>query len=463
MAETTDTLVVFGISGDLAKKMTFEALYQLERRDELGCRVIGVAIDDWDDETLRSHAREAIAAEVPSPDSDVVERLCSRLSYVVGDYAKDETYEHLEAALGESKNPVFYLAIPPSLFAEVVRRLGAAGLTEDARVMIEKPFGHDLQSAQELNRELLAVLDETQILRTDHFLGKEPVMDILYLRFANAILEPVWNYRYVDSIRITLAEDFGVEDRGSFYDAVGALRDVVQNHLLQVLALVTMEPPSAGPVDPDAIRDRKSDLFRSIPAADPGRYVRGQYGGYREVDGVAADSETETYVALRLMVENWRWADVPIYIRAGKALPVEATEVRIVFKPPPRLGIGGRVIPDPDELVLRIKPQPGAELSLMAKRPGEDSLQRVHLDLLFESQVGDQPEPYERLLRDALRGDLSLFPNQSSIEQTWRIVQPLLDDPPPIEPYEPGTWGPEAASHLLTGHGGWRKPWLPGE
>jgi glucose-6-phosphate 1-dehydrogenase len=461
LAETTDTLVVFGISGDLAKKMTFEALYQLERRGELGCRIIGVAIDDWDDEALRTHAREAIAAEVPKPESEVVERLCARLAYIAGDYTKDATYKRLGAALGESKNPVFYLAIPPSLFAEVARRLGAAGLTEDARVMIEKPFGHDLQSAQELNRELLSVLDESQILRTDHFLGKEPVMDILYLRFANAILEPVWNYRYVDSIRITLAEDFGVEDRGSFYDAVGALRDVVQNHLLQVLALVAMEPPSAGPVDPDAIRDRKSDLFRSIPGADPGRYVRGQYAGYREVDGVAADSETETYVALRLMVENWRWADVPIYIRAGKALPVEATEVRVVFQTPPRLGIGGRMIPDPDELVLRIKPEPGAELCLMAKRPGEDSLQRVHLDLLFESQVGDQPEPYERLLRDALRGDLSLFPNQSSIEQTWRIVQPLLDDPPPIQPYAPGTWGPEAASHLLTGHGGWRKPWLP--
>jgi glucose-6-phosphate 1-dehydrogenase len=462
LAETTDTLVVFGISGDLAKKMTFEALYQLERRGDLACRIVGVAIDGWDDDALRAHARKAIAATVSGPDPEVVERLCARLSYVAGDYTDDDTFKRLGAALGQvCQNPVFYLAIPPSLFAEVVRRLGAAGLTEGARVMIEKPFGHDLKSAQELNRELLAVLDESQILRTDHFLGKEPVMDILYLRFANVILEPVWNYRYVDSIQITLAEDFGVEDRGSFYDAVGALRDVVQNHLLQVLALVAMEPPSAGPTDPDAIRDRKSDFFRAIPAADPGRYVRGQYAGYREVDGVAPESETETFVALRLMVENWRWADVPIFIRAGKGLPVEATEVRIVFQAPPRLGIGGRMLPDPDELILRIKPAPGAELCLMAKRAGEDQLNRVHLDLLFESQVGDQPEPYERLLRDALRGNLDLFPNQNAIEQTWRIVQPLLDEPPPVEPYEPGTWGPVSASQLLTGRGGWRKPWLP--
>ncbi len=461
LTAAADTLVIFGISGDLARKMTFQALYNLEVRGDLDCRVVGVALDEWDDEELRKRAAAAIAETVSDVDESVLSALQQRLSYVSGNYAEDDTYVRLGAALESSTNVAFYLEIPPSLFAEVVRRLGAAGLTENARVVIEKPFGHDLESARALNEELHQILDEAQIMRIDHYLGKEPVMDILYLRFANSIFEPIWNSNYVDSVQITMSEDFGVEDRGSFYDPVGTLRDVVQNHLLQVLALIAMEPPSGSPSDRTPVQDRKSDLFKSMPEADPSHYIRGQYEGYRDVEGVAPDSTTETFVALRLEVDSWRWSGVPFFLRAGKSLPVKTTEVRVIFKRPPRLGIGGRHLADPGEFVLRIKPTPGAELRLQAKKPGADALEAVHLDLLFEEQEGKEPEPYERLLRDALIGNAELFPDENAIEETWRIVQPLLDEAPEVQPYAEGTWGPEAAAHLLHGHGGWRKPWLP--
>jgi len=452
-----DVLVIFGITGDLAKKMTFHSLYRLERRGVLDCPIVGVARNDWSIATLRDHARGAIEDSGEDIDEDVFQRFAARLQMVSGDFTDAKTYDRVAKAIEGRHTPVFYLEIPPSLFGRVVEGLAHANLTSQARVVVEKPFGHDLASARALNDQLRGVLEERQIFRIDHFLGKEPAMDILFLRFANSIFEPLWNRDRIQCVHITMAENFGVEDRGRFYDPVGALRDVVQNHLLQLIGLFASEPPSTA--DADGQRDKRVEVFRAIASVDPKHYVRGQYDGYQAVSGVKPGSQTETFAALRLEIDNWRWSGVPFFIRAGKSLPVRATEIRVIFRRPPKLAFSP-LAPDPDELILRIDPSPGADLVVQAKEPGEEGTRTVDLSLIFSEELGDAPEPYERLLDDAMHGDSSHFTREDGVEETWRIVQPLLDAPPPVEPYKPGSWGPPGATKLLAGHPGWREPWL---
>lgn len=452
-----DVLVIFGITGDLARKMTFRSLYRLERRKMLDCPIVGVALDDWSEATLHDHARSSIETAGETIDEEVFARFARRLSMVSGDFGDASTYEKVARAIKGKYTPVFYLEIPPSLFGMVVEGLAHANLTTHARVVVEKPFGHDLESARALNAQLRSVLEEWQIYRIDHFLGKEPAMDIMFLRFANSVFEPLWNRDRIQCVQITMAENFGVEDRGNFYDPVGALRDVVQNHLLQLIGLFAAEPPSCAGAD--GLRDKRAEVFRAIPAIDPAHYIRGQYDGYQSIKGVRPDSQTETFAALKLEIDNWRWAGVPFFIRAGKALPVRATEIRVFFKRPPKLAVMPER-PDPNQLVLRIDPNPGTDLIVQAKEPGANTTRCVDLSLTFAKELGEAPEPYERLLSDAMNGDSAQFAREDGVEETWRIVSPLIESPPKLHTYEVGSWGPAAASKLVAGYPSWHEPWL---
>lgn len=455
----SDALVVFGVTGDLVHKMIFPALYEMVRKGVLNVPVIGVASSRWTMAQLRKQAADSIGQTGKIEDQESLNRLLSLLHYVGGDYNNPETFQSLKKTLGKARHPAFYLAIPPALFATVIKGLGDAGLAAQARVIVEKPFGRDLSSARELNAIAHSVFPEESIFRIDHYLGKEAIMNILYFRFANSFLEPIWNRNYVESVQITLSEDFGIKGRGVFYESAGCLRDVIQNHLFQIVALLAMEPPAYQGYE--AVHTEKAKVFHAMRPLSADDLVRGQYEGYRNEPGVAKNSDVETFCALRLFIDSWRWKDVPWYLRSGKNLPVSAAEVLVELKPPPQRLFDDSAPVEGEEranyLRFRLSPNSAVALAARVKTAGEEFVGEQR-ELYLQNEQRGEESPYERLLSGAMAGNRSLYSREDAVEAAWEVVDPVLKYHHPVCPYEVGSWGPKQANALVEPGGFWHNP-----